>query len=145
MPDFIPNDIKKKLQSSCNKIAGKVGKTLKPTGLDDKAKKAIRDGICKEAKNLDKHATELLVAALKSQLKKEKPKANSLAPHPGAKVKPVLKEPGSGVPSLTLPITDFVFDKKDKVKGKVNVKVWADPRELEKKDKGAMLFFTVTF
>lgn len=145
MGDLIPNDIKKKLESQCNKAAAKVGKTLKPVHLDEKAKKAIRDGICKEARNLDKHATELMVAALKEILKKQKPKTNELVPHPGAKMKPVLKEPGKGLPSLTIPVTDMVFDKKNKVKGKVNIKIWGDPRELQKKEKGGMLYFTVTF
>ena len=143
MGDIIPSNVKKKLEADCNKIAKKVGKAAKPVGLDDKAKKAIRDGICKEVKNLDKHATEMLVSALKSKFKKEKPK--SIVPHLGAKVKPVMKAPGSGVPSLTFTITDKIFDKSSKLDGKVEVKLWADPRDLEKKEKGGFLNLTVTF
>lgn len=145
MGDIIPGDIKKKLEAQCNKAATKVGKALKPVKLDEKARKAIQDGVCKEVKNLDKHLTGLLVSALKSAIEKEKPKSNTLLPHPGAKAKPVMKAPGSGVPSLTIPITDFVIDRKVDAKAKVEIKVWGDPRELQKKEKGGMLYFTVTF
>ena len=44
---------------------------------------------------------------------------------------------------MTIPITEFVLDPKHDVKGKFSIKVWADPRAFEKKDKGVMVNFTL--
>ncbi len=144
MPDLIPRNVKKKLEDECKKIAKKAGKKIKPDAVGDKAEDAIKEHVCAEVKNVDKKIVELVVGELKKQLEKDKAKQKQPAvPSPDAKPVGTLKPPGSGVPSITIPITDFVLDKKLDTKGKFELKVWADPRDLQKKDKGVMLNFSV--
>ena len=143
MPDLIPKSVKSKLESECKRVAKKVGQKIKPEELGDKAEDAINEHMCQEVKNIDKKIVEAVVGELKKQLSKDKKPAGPADPLPGAKPVGSMKPPGSGVPSLTIPITEFIIDEKLGTKGKFELQVWADPRELEKKDKGVMLNFTV--
>ena len=74
--------------------------------------------------------------------KKNKIKAG---PKPIPKVDPkwVPKPPGSGVPSLTIPITEWVMVSKRDTKAKSSIKIWTNPRDFEKSDKGLMVNFPV--
>lgn len=145
MSDLVPPAAKKKLEAECKKIARKVGKTIKPGTIGKKAEEAVAKGVCKEIKSVDKKAVQFFA----DQLKKALDKKNKKPAGPGAgtltKVKPkwTAKKPGSGVPSVTIPITQWVIDRKLDTKAKVSVKIWADPRELEKSDKGVVVNFTV--
>lgn len=142
MSDVIPKAVKKKLEGECMKIAKKAGKKIKPEKLGDKAEDAIKEHVCKEVKNVDKKIVELVVGELKKHLEKSKKKDDSI-PSPDAKPVGTLKAPGSGVPSVSIPITEWVVDKQLDTKAKFELKIWADPRDLQKKDKGIMLNFSV--
>ncbi len=143
MPDLIPNAAKKKMEAACKKVAKKVGKAVKP--IDDKGKleKAINEKCKKEIKSIDKTATKFLVDQLKKELAKKNKKIDGETPIPKVDSQWKPKPPGSGVPSLTIPITEFVLDPKHDTKGKFSIKVWADPRDFEKQDKGVMVNFTI--
>lgn len=145
MPDLIPAAAKKKMESECKKIAKKVGKTIKPEFAGKKIEDAVTKGVCKEVKSVDKKVVQFLVDQLKKELdKKKKGAAGSNPPViPKATAKWSAKKPGAGVPSITIPITEWVLDPKLDTKAKFSIKVWADPREFEKKDKGVMVNFTV--
>ncbi len=142
MPDLIPNAAKKKMEGACKKVAKKVGKAVK--GVDDKGKleKAISEACKKEIKSIDKTVVKFFADQLKKELAKKNKK---ISPDPVPKVDPKWqpKPPGSGLPSLTIPITEFLMDPKLDTKGKVSIKVWGDPRQFEKADKGVMVNFTV--
>lgn len=143
MPDLIPAAAKKKMESACKKVAKKVGKAVKP--IDDKGKleKAINEKCKKEIKSIDKTVVKFFAEQLKKELAKKNKKVDGETPIPKIDKKWVPKPPGSGVPSLTIPVTELVLDQQNDVKGKFSIKVWADPRAFEKKDKGAMVYFTV--
>ncbi|MFL4469816.1 hypothetical protein ACERZ8_08035 [Tateyamaria armeniaca] len=143
MPDLIPAAAKKKMEGACKKFAKKVGKAVK--SIDDKGKieKAIKEKCKKEIGSIDKTVVKFFADQLKKELAKKNKKIDGETPIPKIDKKWVPKPPGSGVPSLTIPITEFVLDPKHDVKGKFSIKVWADPREFEKKDKGVMVNFTL--
>lgn len=130
------------MEGACKSVAKKVGKAVK--GVDDKGKleKAITEKCKKEIKSIDKTAVKFSADQLKKELaKKNKNISPDPVPKVDAKWKP--KPPGSGSPSLTIPITEFVVDPKHDTKGKVSIKVWGGPREFEKADKGVMVNFTI--
>ena len=64
-----------------------------------------------------------------------------LSPNLKAVVKP--KAPGSGVPSITIPLKRFLIDVKLGTTAKVDLKIWADPKNLMESEKGVMLYFNV--
>ena len=143
MADLIPAAAKKKMETACKKVAKNVGKTVKP--IDDKGKleKAIVKACQKEIKKVDKTVVKFFAEKLKEELAKKKKIQAGPKPVPKVDPKWVPKPPGSGVPSLTIPITEWVVDKKLDTKAKFSIKVWADPRDFEKQDKGVMVNFTV--
>ena len=143
MPDLIPNAAKKKMQAACKKVGRKIGKGVEPLDKNGKLEKAFVKKCQKEVKNVEKTAVKFLADQLKKELAKKNKKIDGEAPIPKVDKKWVPKPPGSGVPSLTIPITEFVMDPALDTKGKVSIKIWADPREFEKKDKGVMVYFTV--
>ena len=63
------------------------------------------------------------------------------------KIKPLgkMKAPGGGTPSVTIPLTKLKLDEKHGITGKVELKIWGDPKNLEDSKKGAMLYFTLRF
>jgi len=143
MADLIPAAAKKKMETACKKVAKNVGKTVKP--IDDKGKleKAIVKACQKEIKKVDKTVVKFFAEKLKEELAKKKKIQAGPKSIPKVDPKWVPKPPGSGVPSLTIPITEWEVDKKLDTKAKFSIKVWADPRDFEKQDKGVMVNFTV--
>jgi hypothetical protein len=139
MGDLIPKAAKKKMETACKKVAKKVGKAVKPVGDKGKLEKAIVAACKKEIKSFDKTAVKFFAEKLQENLaKKNKIKAG---PKPIPKVNPkwVPKPPGAGVPSVSFDITEWVVDPKLDTKAKFSIKVWADPRDFEKADKGMMV------
>lgn len=138
-----PTPVKGGIERACKKVASKVGKATEKVSDKDKAKKAkelIEEHVCKEAdKKLLKLAAEELAKYAKT--KSAKPAPGSI---PKVDAKPNPKPPGSGVPSLTIPISEVTLNEALGTKGKFELKVWADPKNFEKADKGVMLYFTVT-
>ncbi|MCL6283744.1 hypothetical protein M3P21_09410 [Ruegeria sp. 2012CJ41-6] len=143
MPDLIPNAAKKKMEGACKKVGRKIGTAVAPLDKKGKLEKAFVKKCQKEVKSVDKTVVKFFAEQLKKELAKKNKKVDGEASIPRVDGKWVPTPPGSGVPSLTIPITDFVLDPKLGTKGKVSIKVWADPREFEKKDKGVMVNFTV--
>jgi hypothetical protein len=143
MADLIPKAAKKKMEKACQKVARKVGKAVESIDDDKKLEKAIIDKCHKEIKTLDKTVVQFFADQLKEALDKKKKKPAGPSPLPKVSARWVPKPPGSGVPSLTIPITEWVVDPKLKTKAKFSIKVWGDPREFEKADKGVMVNFTV--
>ncbi len=143
MPDLIPAAAKKKMEAACKKVGQKVGKVVKP--IDDKGKleKAIVKACQKEVKKIDKTIVKFFAEKLKEELEKKKKIPAGPKPIPKVNPKWVPKPPGSGVPSVTIPITEWVVDPKLGTKAKFSIKVWADPRDFKKQDKGVMVNFTV--
>ncbi len=143
MTDLIPAAAKKKMEVACKKVAQKVGKAVQPIDENGKLEKAIVKACEKEIRSIDKTVVQFFAEKLKEALAKNK--KNPSGPKPLSKVNPKWKPkpPGSGVPSLTIPITQWVVNSKLDTKAKFSIKVWADPREFEKKDKGVMVNFTV--
>ncbi|AVO38394.2 hypothetical protein [Pukyongiella litopenaei] len=145
MPDLIPAAAKKKMEAECKKIARKAGRAIKPDKVGDKIEEEVVKNVCKEIKSVDKKVVQFLADQLKKELDKKKKKdvGPTVSKMPKAGAKWSAKKPGAGVPSLTIPITQWVLDPKYDTKAKFSIKVWADPREFEKKDKGVMVYFTV--
>ena len=144
MPDLIPAPAKKKMEAACKKVAKKVGKSLEPVTDGKKLEKKIAERCKKEIKTIDKKVVQFLVDKLKEELdKKNKKKDEGVPKIPKATAKWTPKSPGSGVPSLTIPITQYVLDKQLDTKAKFSIKVWADLRDFKKSDKGVMVNFTV--
>lgn len=143
MADLVPKAAKTKMESACRKVAKKVGKAVKPVDGGGKLEKAIVKACQKEIKSIDKTAVQVFADKLKEALAKND--GGGAAPQPLAKVgaKWVPKAPGSGVPSLTIPITEWVLDEKHDTKAKFSIKVWADPKALKKSEKGVFVNFTV--
>ncbi len=143
MSDLVPNAAKKKMESACKKVGRKIGSAVKPLDEKGKLEKEFVKKCQKEVKSVDKTVVKFFVDQLKQELAKKNKKIDGTTPIPKVDTKWVPKPPGAGVPSVTIPITEFVIDPKLKTKGKVSIKAWADPRQFEKKDKGVMVNFTV--
>jgi len=147
MPEnTVPPRLKRDLDNACKK-AGEHVRKLTP-GRQNKAAvaRAFNQRLCKD---VDQKLLKALAQQLAKQGKKysAKPEKNTL--QNVVKGVPKLTPPGKGVPSVTIPIPwavplEGVTGNRD-TKGKFELKIWADPRELEKKSKGGMLFFTVKF
>ena len=142
----LPTPLQRDLDKACKKAGERVRK-LVPGGQNKAAvAKAFNQRLCRD---VDQKLLTALAKELAKQGKKysAKPAKNSLPKI--AKGVPKLTPPGKGVPSVTIPIPwsvplETVTGSQDS-KGKFELKVWADPRNLEKKDKGGMLYFTVKF
>jgi|GEM_PF-1448838 len=143
MADLIPKAAKTKMESACRKVAKKVGKAVKPVDGGGKLEKAIAKACQKEVKSIDKTAVQFFVDKLKEALAKKNKDAASLQPQAKAGAKWAPKPPGAGVPSLTIPITEWVLDEKHDTKARFSMKVWADPKALKKSEKGVFVNFTV--
>lgn len=143
MVDLIPKAAKTKMEAACKKVARKVGKAVKPVDDKGKLEKAIVKACQKEIKSIDKTAVQFFADKLKEELDKKNKGTGGPQPLPKVDAKWTPKPPGSGVPSLTIPITEWVLDEKHDTKAKFSIKVWADPRQFDKTDKGVMVNFTV--
>ena len=143
MPTKIPPAAQKKMARACEKLGRKIGQSVKPLDEKGKLEKAFVKKCQKEAGKIDKTVVKFFAEELKKELAKKNKKVDGATPIPKVDGKFLPKPPGSGVPSVTIPITEFVLDPTHDTKGKVSIKVWADPRQFEKKDKGVMVNFTV--
>lgn len=143
MVDLIPKAAKAKMIAACRKVAKKVGKAVKPVDSGGKLEDAIVKSCKKEIMSIDKTAVRFFAEKLKEAL--DEKHHHTAGPQSVKKVAPkwVPKPPGSGVPSLTIPITEWVLDKKNDTKAKFSIRVWANPKDLKKSDKGFFVNFTV--
>lgn len=142
----LPSQVKRDLDNACKK-AGEHVRKLVP-GRQNKAAvaKAFNQRLCKD---VDQKLLKALAKELAKQGEKYSAKPAKNSPPKVVKGVPKLTPPGKGVPSVTIPIPwtvplETLTGSQDS-KGKFEVKVWADPRESEKKEKGGMLYFTVKF
>jgi len=142
MADVIPSAAKKKLEDACRKAAKKVAKVAPGEKNEKKLAGLLHDNVCKEAKSIDQKVLKLIAEEFAKLGKKHSAKApEGTIPNVKAVGKP--KAPGAGSPSVTIPLGDIMLNEKLGTKGKFSLKVWADPKDLAKSEKGAMLYFTV--
>ena len=143
MADIVPPEIKKGLEKHCKKAAKKISKVAPGEKNEKKLEKLIVDEVCKEVKNLDKKLLKIAAEQLAKLGKSKSAKApEGTIPKVDGKI--TMKQPGSGVPSLTIPISpEILLDPKLGTNMKFSVKVWADPKAFDKSEKGVMLNLTV--
>lgn len=142
MPDNpLKGSLAKDLEKACQKAADKVKKVAPGEKNEKKVADLLNKHVCKE---VDQKLLTLLAKQIAEQAKKHNPKAPEGTPKK-VDAKPSLKKPGSGAPSLTLPLANFDLLGDKKKDSKLELQIWGDPRELEKVDKGAMVYFTVNF
>ncbi len=142
----LPSRVQRDLDNACKK-AGEYVRQVTP-GRKNKAAvaKAFNQRLCKD---VDQKLLKVLAQELAKQGKKYSAKPAKNTPPKLVKGVPKLTQPGKSVPSVTIPIPwavpleDLTGNRESK--GKFELKIWADPRELEKKEKGGMLYFTVKF
>lgn len=137
----LAGSLKGDLEKVCKKVVDKVKKTAPGEKNEKKLGDLMNKHVCKE---IDQKLLKTLAEQISKQAKKKSAKAVPGTP-PKVDAKPTMKKPGSGAPSLTLPLADFDILGDKKKDSKVELQIWGDPRELEKTEKGAMLYFTVTF
>ena len=142
MADLIPSAAKAKIESKCKDIAKAVSKVAPGEKNEKKLEELLNEQCKKQVRSLDKTALKLIAEELKKYAKSKSAKAPPGAiPNVKAIAKP--KAPGSGVPSLTIPLKKFMLNEKLGTTGKLELKIWADPANLAKSEKGVMLNFTV--
>ena len=134
-----PGTIKKGLESACQSAADEISKLAPGEKTEEKVAKILSEKVCKD---VDQKLLTLIAEELAKQGKKHSAKEPPNVP-PKPVGTPTLKAPGSGSPSLTIPLKNFDFG--DDVKGKFELQVWGDPKQFEKAEKGAMVYFTVKF
>ena len=134
-----PSPVKKGLENACQKAAKKVSKAAPGEKNQKKVADLLTKHVCKE---VDQKILKLIAEELAKLGKGASAKAppNTI---PKVSVKPELKDPGSGVPSFTIPLPEF--DVGSDAKGKFELKVWGDPKEFQKADKGVFVKFKVSF
>ncbi|HEX2473237.1 MAG TPA: hypothetical protein VHK01_00740 [Lacipirellulaceae bacterium] len=139
MPSGLPSNVKKGLEKTCEKAAKEVSKIAPGEKNEKKLAELLTEKVCKD---VDEKILTLIAEKIAEEAKK-----HSAKEPPGTLPKitpvPTLKAPGSGMPSFTIPLPEF--DMGGDAKGKFELKVWGDPKEFEKKEKGAMVYFTVKF
>ena len=145
-PNKLPPRLKRDLDTACKKAGEKASKLVPGRKRKAKAAKYFNQQLCKE---VDRKLLKAIAKELAEQGKSRSTKAPDNVPPKLVKGVPKMSEPGKGVPSLTVPVPwsiplEGVTGNPD-TKGKFELKIWADPREPEKKPKGGMLFFTVKF
>ena len=136
----VPSALKGDLEKACKKAVEKIKKAVPGEKNEKKVAEALNKQVCKD---VDQKLLKLLAEQIAKQAKKKSAKAPAGAPKK-VDAKPKMTAPGSGSPSFTLPLANFDLLGDPKKDSKLELKVWGDPRELEK-DKGAMLYFTVSF
>ena len=134
----MPSNIKSGLENACKKVTKEVSKAVPGKKNEKKVADLLAKKVCK---NVDQKLLKLIAQEIAKTAKKASSKANDAIPKVSAV--PTMKKPGSGVPSFTIPLPEF--DMGEDAKGKFKLKVWGDPKQFEKKEKGAMVFFTVEF
>jgi hypothetical protein len=136
-----PGSVKAGLENACEKAVKKISKVAPGEKNEKKLADALTKAVCKD---VDQKILKLIAEELAKQGKK-----HSAKEPPGTLPKitgvPTLKAPGSGVPSFTIPLPEFDMGSDGKTKGKFELKVWGDPKDFQKSDKGGMVYFTVKF
>ena len=109
---------------------------------EKKALENISKSLNKIVPGLDKKILKTIASELAKVGKKHsaKPSKDTI---PKVKAMGKIKAPGSGIPSVTIPLKKLMLDEKYGTTGKFELKIWADPKNLEKADKGVMLYFTI--
>ena len=142
MADVIPSAAKGKIENACKKIMKTVGKAAPGEKNEKKLTELLNNEVCKQVKSIDQKALKLIAEELVKLGKKNSAKApEGSIPNVKAMGKP--KAPGAGVPSVTIPLKKFMLDEKLGTTGKLELKIWADPSNLAKSEKGVMLNFTI--
>jgi hypothetical protein len=139
MPSGLPSSVKKDLEKTCEKVAKDLSKVAPGEKNEKKLAELLSEKVCKD---VDEKILTLIAEKIAEEAKKHNPKE---PPGTIPKITPVptLKAPGSGLPSFTIPFPEI--DMGGDAKGKFELKVWGDPKDFEKKEKGAMVYFTVKF
>lgn len=135
----VPSSAKSQLEKICQKAVDKVKKAAPGEKNEKKLGEMLNKQVCKD---VDEKLLKVLAEQIAKQAKKASAKADPAAP-PKLNAKPTLKDPGGKSPSLTLPLGKYDLFGDKKKDGALELKIWADPADFEKKEKGAMLFFTV--
>ena len=134
---------KSKMESECRKLARKVGTIAPGEKNEGKLTDLLNKEVCSQAKHIDKKILTLIAKELVKVGKAHSAKpAQSAFPRVKAMGKP--RAPGSGVPSVSIPLAKFLIGEKLGPVGKLDLKIWANPRDLANTEKGVMLYFTVT-
>lgn len=109
---------------------------------EKKALENISKSLNKIVPGLDKKILKTIASELAKVGKKHsaKPSKDTI---PNVKAMGKIKAPGGGIPSVTIPLKKLMLDEKYGTTGKFELKIWADPKNLEKADKGVMLYFTI--
>ena len=137
----VPANVKKGLESACKKAT----KIVSKVAPGKKNEKKLADLLAKEVcKDVDQKILKLAAEALAKLGTKHSAKALPNTP-PKITGVPTLQEPGSGIPSFTIPLPEFDLDEEGDAKAKFELKVWGDPKKLQESEKGGMLYFKVTF
>jgi hypothetical protein len=139
MPATVPGSIKKQLETACQNAADEISKLAPGEKNEKKVAELLSKHVCKD---VDQKLLTLIAEELAKQGKKYSAKEPPNTP-PKLTGVPTLKAPGSGSPSLTIPLPEI--DLGDSAKGKFELQMWGDPKQFEKAEKGAMVYFTVKF
>jgi hypothetical protein len=136
-----PGSVKSGLEAACKNAVKEISKVAPGEKNEKKLADLLTNKVCKD---VDQKILTLIAEELAKLGKKHSAKepAGTIPKITGV---PTLKAPGSGLPSFTIPLPEFDMGGDGKTKGKFELKVWGDPKEFEKKDKGAMVYFTVKF
>lgn len=133
----IDSGSKKKLEDKVSKMLMKAP----PPKAPPPEKKAI-EHLSKQLNKIVPGLDKKILTAVADELKKHNPKAPKGTPKK-IKAIPKMKPPGGGTPSVSIPLLKLKLDEKYGTTGKLELKVWADPKELAKSEKGVMLYFTI--
>ena len=140
----LPPGLKRDLQTACQNAGKRVNKMVPGSKNKASMAKYFNQQLCKD---VDQKILKSIAKELAKQGKKHSAKAPKNTPPKIVKGVPKLTRPGKGVPSLTVPVPwsipmDSVTGNPAS-KGKFELQLWADPRELEKKPKCFMVYYTV--
>jgi hypothetical protein len=140
MPEAkLPSSVKNTLNNACKNAAEEISKLAPGEKNEKKIAELLSEKVCKDV-------DQKILTLIAEELAKVGQKHSAKEP-PGTIPRvtgiPTLKPPGSGSPSFTIPLPEI--DLGEDAKGKFELKIWGDPKELQKADKGAAVFFTVQF
>lgn len=142
----LPTRTQRDLANACKKAGDKVNRLVPGKKNKARAAKYFNQQLCKD---VDQKLLKVLAEELAKQGKTHSATPPKNTPKKPIKGVPKMLDPGKGVPSLTIPVPweiplDGVTGNPSS-RGKFELKIWADPRDLEKKSKGGMVYFTVKF
>jgi len=143
-PSNLSSRMKRDLNTACRKAGEKVRKVVPGSGNKAKTAKYFNQQLCKD---IDQRLLKLIFKQLADQAKKHSATEPDNTPSKPIKTVPKMSSPSKGVPSVKIPVPWSIplagITGNPKSEGKFNVEIWADPRDFEKKSKGAVLNFSV--